>query len=128
MLEVTGCDGVMVGRAAISNPWALGRITAAVNGWPIPCEPTLNERIEIALEHLRMMICFHADTNDFEEALKSEQAELWACRHMRGQIPLYIKSAPGAAEIRNRLHHSNTYAEVSEILTLSLAKQKNIGS
>jgi len=119
MLNETGCDGVMVGRAAISNPWALRRITAAVNGASEPSEPSLNERVDTALEHLRLMICFHADLNTWSEAQASErysQAELWACRHLRGQVPLYIKGAPGAAGVRDRLTKCNKYEEVSNIL------------
>src|SRR5579862_7368270 len=41
MLRTTGCDGVMVGRLAISNPWALARIRAALCDEPEPPQPTL---------------------------------------------------------------------------------------
>jgi nifR3 family TIM-barrel protein len=119
MTRETGCDGVMVGRAAISNPWALGRICEAVRGEPISVEPTLEERIETALEHLRLMIAYEAETDSWEEALASagyQQAEVWACRHLRGQIPMYIKGAHGAAEMRNRLTKCNTYEEVESLL------------
>lgn len=119
MLNETGCDGVMVGRAAISNPWLLGRITAAVTGEVVPTEPTLGERIETALQHLRLMIAFDTGTETWEQALASPnyaQGELWACRHLRGQIPLYIKGAPGAAQLRDRLTKCSTYAEVEELL------------
>src|SRR5437588_3407421 len=119
MLDATGCDGVMVGRAAISNPWALHRITAAAKGLPEPLEPNMQERIDTALEHLRLMICYHADVMTWNEALASDrysQAELWACRHLRGQIPLYIKGAPGAAHARERVTKCSTYAEVEDVL------------
>ena len=58
MLSETGCDGVMVGRAAISNPWALARIRAGMTGETTPPEPTLHDRVETALEHIRLMIQF----------------------------------------------------------------------
>lgn len=111
MVRETGCDGVMVGRAAISNPWALKRICNAFRGEALDDEPRLEARIEVALEHLRMMVEFEA-----ERAENAMDAELWATRHLRGQIPMYIKSEPGAAEVRNRLTRCNSYAEVEEIL------------
>lgn len=111
MLDETGCDGVMVGRAAISNPWALNRIVAGVKGEPVPKEPTLRERIETALSHLRMMVAFEE-----EAGAEPKSAELWATRHLRGQIPMYIKGEPGAAQIRDRLTKCSSVAEVEEIL------------
>ena len=119
MLNETGCDGVMVGRAAISNPWALARIKAAIVGQPIPCEPTLRERIHTALEHIRLMICYEADSETLDEARLAPNftdAEFRACRALRGQIPLYVKGFPGASEIRNRLTRCSTLAEFEMIL------------
>jgi tRNA-dihydrouridine synthase B len=119
MIKQTGCDGVMVGRAAISNPWALARICAAVSGDVEPAEPTLVDRINTALEHLRSMVAYDAGVDSWEEALGApsyQQAELWACRHLRGQIPLYIKGYPGAAQARDRLTKCSTVAEVEEVL------------
>jgi tRNA-dihydrouridine synthase len=109
----------MVGRAAISNPWALARIWAAVSCRKTPPEPTLDERVEVALEHLRLMIQHEADASSWGAALDSPtypQAELWACRHLRGQIPMYIKGAHGAAQLRDKLTKCNAYAEVEDLL------------
>lgn len=111
MLDETGCDGVMVGRAAISNPWALRKVVAAVSGEAEPLEPTLRDRIETALEHLRMMVDYEADGG-----ANLAEAEVWAVRHLRGQVPMYIKGEPGAAQVRERLTKCNSVAEVEEIL------------
>jgi len=111
MLDETGCDGVMVGRAAISNPWALQRIVAAVRGEAVPPEPTIRERIETALDHLRMMV-----EHEAEAGANPAEAELWATRHLRGQVPMYIKGEIGAAQIREKLTRSSSVAEVEEIL------------
>jgi tRNA-dihydrouridine synthase B len=110
MLRETGCDGVMVGRAAISNPWALARISAELRGLPQPEPPTLEARIQTALEHLRLMI-------EFEEQADPIGAELRATRALRGQIPLYIKGEHGAAQIRERLTKCSSYEEVEGILS-----------
>ena len=119
MVRETGCDGVMVGRAAISNPWALDRIRCGIEGSPIPGEPNLRERIETALEHLRMMVACEADAASYEEAKNCESfadAELRACRALRGQIPLYIKGEFGASQIRNQLTRCSTIQEYQDIL------------
>lgn len=111
MLRETGCDGVMVGRAAISNPWALNRIRAAMMREPEPAEPTLATRISVAMEHLRSMV-------EYETAADPgpPSPELRACRALRGQIPMYIKGYPGAAQARERLTRCSSVDEFEEVL------------
>lgn len=46
MVNATGCDGVMVGRAALGDPWIFAEIKAALNGEPAPEKPTLRQRLE----------------------------------------------------------------------------------
>lgn len=114
MLRETDCDGVMVGRAAISNPWALRDISRAMRRLPPLPPPDLKTRIETALRHLRMLLEEKAATGD-------EQAELFACRHLRGQIPMYIKGYDGAAALRNRLTKCSQYAEYEDVLSAFLS-------
>jgi len=119
MLRETGCDGVMVGRAAIANPWALARIRCALTGESEPAAPTIDERINVALEHLRKMVACEADCETFEEARdlpNFTDAELRGCRALRGQIPLYIKGEFGASQIRDKLTRCSTVAEFEDIL------------
>lgn len=126
MMRETGCDGVMVGRAAISNPWALARISAWMRGDAPPEEPTLDERIEIALQHLRLMVQYETESGlptpqppppDTSHSRRGgDGAELRACRALRGQMPLYIKGYNGAAQLRDRLTRCSTVAEFEELL------------
>ncbi len=108
--EESGCDGVMVGRSAISNPWALRDIQRGCAGLPPGSPPTLAERIEVALEHLRLMIEFES------EDAGPEQGELRACRALRGQIPMYIKGEVGAPQLRDRLTRCSSFDEYETIL------------
>jgi tRNA-dihydrouridine synthase B len=120
MITETGCDGVMVGRVAISNPWALARIASTIRGEPEPPIPGIGERIRTALEHLRMMIAVEADSDSFDEAQSKPHfadAELRACRQLRGQIPIYIKGEVGAAQVRERLTRCSTVGEYEAILS-----------
>jgi len=110
MLDETGCDGVMVGRAAISNPWALARISASLRGLPEPEAPTLEDRIQVALEHVRGMVEYETFADP------SGDPELRACRALRGQVPLYIKGAPGASVLRDCLTRCSKVAEFEELL------------
>ncbi len=119
MLCETGCDGVMVGRAAISNPWALGRIRAAMCGEPIPVEPTLEDRIAVAVEHLKKMVACEADAASYDDAKSLPDfagAELRACRALRGQVPLYIKGVFGASQVRERLTRCSSVSEFQDVL------------
>lgn len=119
MIDETGCNGVMVGRAAISNPWALARIRAGLAGEPVPPLPTIHDRIETALEHSTLMVCEEAGTETLEEARSLpdfENIELRAMRQMRSQLPLYIKGEPGASTIRGRLTTVATLDDLRDIL------------
>jgi tRNA-dihydrouridine synthase B len=119
MLRETGCDGVMVGRAAISNPWTLRDIQLGIRGLAPGPAPSLCERISAALEHLRLMVAAEAETETFEQALSTDgfaNAELRACRALRGQIPLYIKGEIGASALRDRLTKCSTIAEYESLL------------
>ena len=119
MVRETGCDGVMVGRAALSNPWALRSIVDHVRGLPMRDKPTINERVEVALQHARDQVQFEIESGDFSS---SESAEIGAIRSIRGLIPLYIRGEYGAAHIRARLTSCSTYDEIEDIL-MTFAKE-----
>lgn len=130
MFRETGCDGVMVGRAAISNPWALRAIRAAIVGEPEPAVPALRERVEVAIRHLKLMVAEEAGCESWERAMELplsalQLAETRACRHLRGQIPMYIKGEIGAAQLRNRLTQCSSVSEYQELLDGFLEVSEN---
>lgn len=110
MIDQTGCDGVMVGRAAISNPWALARIRAGLLGEEVPAVPSPVERLEVALLHASLMVKHEAEASGRGE--DDPQVQLRAVRALRGQLPLYVKGIPGSAKAREKL---STVASVAEI-------------
>ncbi len=121
MMRETGCDGVMIGRAAISNPWALCRITAGIRGHAPPPLPTLDDRIQIAIEHAKMQVAFELELDHWAEVVEAPDedrklAETRAIRSLRGQLPMYIKGEAGAAQVRARLTACDSVAEVESIL------------
>jgi nifR3 family TIM-barrel protein len=113
MMEQTGCDGVMVGRAAIGNPWQLREIVYGIAGKQAP-SPSLQERVDVAIEHVRLA----RDYYDYEPLfVKSNlDPETFAVRSLRGQLPLYIKGVSGASQIRARLSQCDSIQEVEEVL------------
>ena len=97
MLAHTGCDGVMIGRGALGNPWIFRRVHHYLRTGELLPEPTLEERVAMAARHLRLL----AD-------LKGEYT---AVREMRQHAPCYLKGFPGAAAFRARLVRCESIAE-----------------
>lgn len=131
MLDETGANGVMVGRAAISDPWTLAWIRTGIVGDPVPREefawPTLAERIAVARQHAQWMVAYECGVDEFADAQANPEfaaSELRAVRALRGQLPLYVKGEPGASQIRARVTQCNTLAELDEILLGYLAERE----
>jgi nifR3 family TIM-barrel protein len=98
MLAETGCDGIMIGRAAIGNPWILrDTIHYLRTGEMLPL-PSWDERVVAALAH----VC------DLAQTLGEDRA----VRHLRGQLPHYVRGYPGAARIRDEIHAATTITQV----------------
>ena len=114
MMDQTGCDGVMVGRACISNPWSLRAISESMQGKQVSPPPNLGERISVALEHAKLLI-EHEIEADKISALGGDP-ELRAIRSLRGQLPMYIKGVPGAPQVRAELTKCSSLAELTDIL------------
>ena len=82
---------------------------------------TYEDRIAVALEHLRLQVAYVAEVDTYEDALalpgaQFQEAEMHAVRSLRGQIPLYIKGEPGAAQAREKLTRCSTYSEMEDEL------------
>ena len=105
MLETTGCDGVMVGRAAQGNPWVFTEIREALQagdpgaGRIVPDRKT---RADVIRRHLR--------------GLCDELGEKTGVKEMRSQIACYLKGQRGSADIKNRLMTAGTIEEVECLL------------
>lgn len=100
MLAETGCQGVMVGRAAMGNPWIFRRIAAYLRNGTRLDPPSPAERLAMALRHLDLAVQW--------------QGEERAVREMRKVIGWYVKGLPGAAALRQ---------EVSQIRDVEAMRQ-----
>jgi nifR3 family TIM-barrel protein len=102
MLEHTGCDGVMIGRAALGNPWMIYRTVKFLETGELMEEPSVREKIDVCILHLDRLI-----------ALKSEYI---AVREMRKHAAWYLKGIRGNAKARNGVNECNTREELVTLL------------
>ena len=100
MMEQTGCDFVMIGRAALGNPWIFREVTAAWKGEEIPSPPTAEEKKAMMIRHL--------------DDLASFKGEYAAVREMRKHVGWYIKGLAGAAAFRGKV---NQMTDIDELRT-----------
>lgn len=108
MLEYTNCDAVMIGRAALGNPWIFREIDAYLNNKQVPERPTNTELYDLIVTHL--------------SELKKFKGEKLATLEMRGHAPWYLKGLPNASEIRKELSKAETSKEMIDILGNYLIK------
>ncbi|MCM3639481.1 tRNA dihydrouridine synthase DusB [Sporosarcina luteola] len=90
MLEETGVDGVMIGRAALGNPWMIYRTVRYLETGELIDEPNAREKIDVCLLHFERLM-----------ALKGEHV---AVREMRKHAAWYMKGIRGNAKIRNDIN------------------------
>ncbi len=103
MLAETGCDAVMVGRAACGNIWIFKQIAAYLERGEIPAGPTLAEKCATLLRHLDMLI-----------ELKGNHI---AIREMRRHAASYVKGYPKSAELRTRFNQAMSKVDFEKILS-----------
>ncbi|MBF0713554.1 tRNA dihydrouridine synthase DusB [Gemella sp. GH3] len=101
-LEETGCDAVMIGRAALGNPWMLYRTVKYLETGELIGEPTPREKIDVCLLHLRRLM-----------EIKPERV---AVHEMRKHAAYYMKGIKGGAKVKAKLNELNTYVEMEKLL------------
>ena len=98
MFEKTGCDGIMIGRAAIGNPWIFERVRYYLKtGEKLP-EVSLEEKFKIIKEHFLLEL--------------QEKGEYTGIREFRKHLAFYSKGLSKASEFRNKINILNSKDEV----------------
>jgi nifR3 family TIM-barrel protein len=103
MLDVTGCDLVMVGRGALGRPWIFSSIEQFLGTGNDPGEPSFRERIGICLDHVRLAV--------------GQIGEKRGIREMRKHVAWYLKGMPGNHAVRQEIYTKATLADVEKCLT-----------
>ncbi|GAC42487.1 tRNA-dihydrouridine synthase [Paenibacillus popilliae ATCC 14706] len=102
MLDETGCDGVMIGRGALGNPWMLYRTVEYLTTGKLLPDPTPVEKVRIAIIHMDRLI-----------ALKGAKV---AVREMRKHLAWYLKGLPGAARVKDKVMEETQRDEMVRLL------------
>ena len=90
MIDETGCDGIMIGRASRGNPWIFREVTHYLKTGEIPARPTMDEVRDTILRHARLQLeC---------------KGEYIAVREMRKHISWYTAGLPHSARLRGRVN------------------------
>lgn len=100
MLEETGCDGIMVGRASRGNPWIFREINSYLDTGVIPERPAKEEVCDTILKHAKLQL-----------ECKGEYA---AIREMRKHVAWYTAGYPHSAKLRRLVNDMETLAELTE--------------
>ncbi len=101
MYEYTGCDGIMIARAARGNPWIFKEIRGYLNGESIE-KPTKDEVIDMILKHCRLQMQY--------------DDEIMAIRKMRKHVAWYTHGMKGSSALRDRVNHVEKYDELESLL------------
>lgn len=111
MLDETGVDGVMIGRAALGNPWMIYQTVKYLETGELIGEPSVKEKMDVCILHLDRLI-----------ALKSEYV---AVREMRKHAAWYLKGVKGNAKVRNAINECVTRDHLVGLL-LSLVEEQEL--
>jgi nifR3 family TIM-barrel protein len=105
MMRATGCDGVIVGRGCLGRPWLFRDLASVFAGEDPPDPPNFGEVREIMLTHARLLVGWIG--------------EVQAMRMFRKHSTWYTKGFRGSAELRAKLVHVTSIAELDSVLQLA---------
>lgn len=93
----TNCDGILIGRGAMANPWIFRQIEDALKG-RAPYAPTLEDKRNVLLEYF--------------ELLRADMPEIPAIGRMKQLAGQFTKGLPGGSRFRQAIYHSHNVAEI----------------
>lgn len=102
MMEQTGCDGVMIGRAAQGNPWIFSQTLKYLETGEVPDAPSKEEVKRTMLRHAKHQLEFKGNYTGIRE--------------MRKHIAWYTTGFPHSARLRAAINEIETYEELEKLL------------
>ena len=103
MMDETGCDGVMIARGALGNPWIFRDARVLLEFGVKPQEPSREERIDMLIRHLEMLC--------------EEKGEDIAVKEIRKFVGWYTKGMRGAPAVRREINHLTDAQTMIEIFS-----------
>jgi tRNA-dihydrouridine synthase B len=101
MFKQTNCDSIMIGRAALGNPWIFDEIKRFLTGEKTEI-PSVNNRKAVIFDHVRRFFV--------------EYGEKKTVSDLKKHISWYLKNQPKASALRNSVFRANTISELEEII------------
>lgn len=106
----TNCDGIMIGRGALGNPWVFAQIKAFARGEEFVM-PSPEEKIKMALRHAKMLCEYKGEYVGIKE---SRKFSAW-----------YVKGLHDSARLRNEVTNANTYNELEKLFKQYIISEKD---
>ncbi len=100
MIEETGCDGIMIGRACRGNPWIFREITQYLDTGVLPTRPSVEEVRDTILRHASLQLAY--------------KGEYTGIREMRKHVAWYTTGYPHSAKLRRMVNEMETFAELEK--------------
>ncbi|MDD6615457.1 MAG: tRNA dihydrouridine synthase DusB [Lachnospiraceae bacterium] len=104
MLDVTGCDAVMIGRAARGNPWIFRQVSEYLTTGILLPPPGQQEVLEMMLRHARMQLEY--------------KGEYTGIREMRKHVSWYTAGFPNSSRLRAAINMVETYEQLETLLRM----------
>lgn len=104
LMEQTGCDGIMIGRAVRGNPWLFGQINTFLESGEIQEKPSREEVKRTILLHAKLQLQY--------------KGEYIGIREMRKHLSWYTAGYPNSARMRQKINEMESFAELEENLKL----------
>ncbi|MCL1852109.1 MAG: tRNA dihydrouridine synthase DusB [Peptococcaceae bacterium] len=111
MLEQTGCDGVMIGRGMLGNPWMAARTAVLLREGVLPPEVAPAERMRVARRHCELLVRY--------------KGEAVAVKEMRKHALWYTKGVRGAARLRPQMSQIRSVAEFEGLMEEAFGAMDN---
>ncbi len=102
MIEQTGCDGVMIGRASRGNPWIFRQVSEYLENGKIIEPPTITEVKKMMLRHAKLQLQY--------------RGEYTGIREMRKHVAWYTAGFPHSAKLRKRVNEVESMEALEELL------------
>ncbi len=108
-LEITGCDGVLIARGCLGNPWFFAQAREVLKTGKVPTPISLQERFDVCMKHARLHVEHYGERGVVT---------------FRKHLSWYLKGIPGVKEMRTKIMQVTTLTELEELLRGFLLKQK----
>ena len=104
MMDETGCDGIMIGRAARGNPFIFNQVKKFLEDGTVVEKPGMPQIRDMILRHCRMLI--------------EEKGDYTGIREMRKHVAWYTAGYPHSAEIRRKVNMIESYEALEQLMNI----------